>query len=140
VHKSIKTTLQGADPSPEQVASLAAYLETLQTPPPLSVLNPPADAGVIARGKAVFEKHRCGVCHAPPDYTTPAVYDVGLPDKFGKREFNPPSLVGVGHRDHLFHDNRAASLEDVFAKHRHQLQGELSSQDLADLTAFLRSL
>jgi hypothetical protein len=65
---------------------------------------------------------------------------VGLPDKFGKRDFNPPSLLGVGHRDRLFHDNRAASLEDVFRKHRHQLKGELSPAEIADLIVFLESL
>jgi cytochrome c peroxidase len=140
VHKSIKTTMQGPDPSPEQVAALAAYLQTLTPPPSPDVLNNQIDAAAVARGKAVFEKQACGSCHAPPTYTTPAAYDVGLPDKLGNRSFNPPSLLGVSHRDKFFHDNRAGSLEDLFRRHRHQLQGEMSDAELKDLLSFLRSL
>jgi DNA-binding beta-propeller fold protein YncE len=140
VLKSIKTTMQGPDPSEEQVAALTAYLQTLQPPPAIGTFDTAADGEAVARGKAVFEKQQCGMCHAPPTYTSAATYDVNLPDKFGQREFNPPSLLGVGHRDRLFHDNRAANLEDVFRTHRHQLQGELKAQELSDLTAFLRSL
>jgi cytochrome c peroxidase len=138
VHKSIKTTMQGPDPSPEQVAALTAYLKTLAPPPNLLVAR--ADAAAIARGKTVFDKQDCQACHAPPTYTSSDAFDVGLPDKLGNRRFNPPSLLGLVHREKLFHDNRAASLEAVFRTHRHQLQGELSETELADLLAFLRSL
>lgn len=140
VHKSIKTTMQGPEPSAEQVAALTAFLQTLQSPPSLDLLNQAVEPAAVARGKALFHQQQCNNCHAGPTYTSPAVYDVGLPDKLGQREFNPPSLLGVGHRDRLFHDNRAASLADVFQVHRHQLTGELSEQELSDLLSFLRSL
>jgi hypothetical protein len=65
---------------------------------------------------------------------------VGLRDELGETRFNPPSLRGVGQRDRLFHDNRAAGLESVFTRHRHQLDAELSNDDLRDLLRFLRSL
>ena len=57
-----------------------------------------------------------------------------------KNSFNPPTLLGVGQRGPYFHDNRAASLEQVFLKHKHQLETDLSSGQLKDLLAFLRSL
>ena len=58
-----------------------------------------------------FDAKRCAECHAPPEYTAAARFDVGLADEVGNRRFNPPSLRGVGRRAPLFHDGRAASLE-----------------------------
>ena len=122
VNASSWTTKQPGGFTDEQLAALTAYLQTLQPPPPLASLDENTDVAALARGKAVFEKHQCGNCHAGASYTSAAAYDVDLSDKLGQREFNPPSLLGVGHRDKLFHDNRATSLEDVFLTHRHQLK------------------
>ena len=69
-----------------------------------------------------------------------ATYDVGLKDEFDYVKFNPPALRGVSQRDALFHDNRASFLDEVFSKFKHQIDGELSAPDLADLVAFLQSL
>jgi hypothetical protein len=46
----------------------------------------------------------------------------------------------VSQREALFHDNRAASLDEAFVKHRHQLSPEVSAQEIADLVEFLRRL
>ena len=136
IKKSIETTMRGKEPSDDQVRALAAFLQSLPAPPRVA----PLDQDAVARGKSVFESHRCSRCHAPPEYTSPAAYDVGLQDELGNSNFNPPSLRGVRHCDRLFHDNRASSLEEVFQRFKHQLNGDLSSADLADLMAFLRSL
>ena len=79
-------------------------------------------------------------CHQPPTYTSDATYDVGLKDENGRREFNPPSLMGVSQRERLFHDNRARSLRNVFKRHRHQLEKPLDEKALNDLVSFLCSL
>ena len=64
----------------------------------------------------------------------------GLRDEAGESHFNPPSLRGVSQGGPYFHDNRAATLEEVFTRHRHQLGGELSKPDLDALLAFLNSV
>ena len=79
-------------------------------------------------------------CHAPGIYTTPQSYDVGLVDARGHHEFNPPSLRTVSQRGPYFHDNGAATLEDVLFAHGHQLPENPPEADLRDLLAFLRSL
>ena len=140
IRKSIRTTMQGSDPSDEQVAALAAFVKTLTPPPAISTFEPQADPEAIERGRQIFEQQQCASCHRPPLYTTPEAYDVGLADKLGNRRFNPPSLRGVGHRERLFHDNRAHSLEDVFLKHQHQLSSTLDERQVRDLVSFLRSL
>ncbi|MEX0819831.1 MAG: cytochrome c peroxidase, partial [Pirellulaceae bacterium] len=141
IHKSLTHTMQADDPpTDEQLTALAAYVETLAPPPSIDLMRGVQDPEAIERGRQLFGNLQCTNCHQPPVYTTPESYDVGIHDKQGSREFNPPTLLGVGQRGPYFHDNRAASLEDVFLKHKHQLDEDLSANELKDLLAFLRSL
>jgi cytochrome c peroxidase len=65
---------------------------------------------------------------------------VGIHDKQGNTQFNPPSLRGVSQRGPYFHDNRAETLEAVFRDVGHQLDRDLSDAELRDLIAFLNRL
>lgn len=141
IHNSVENTMQREETlARDKVRAIAAYVNSLELPPPLDELRGTQDAAAIERGRLVFEKRDCATCHAPPTYTTPAVYDVGLKDSQGVREFNPPSLRGLSHRGPLFHDNSAATLEDVFSKHEHPSGAKYSAAEVQDLAAFLRSL
>jgi YVTN family beta-propeller protein len=136
VRKSITSTMQGSSPLPSQVQDLAAYLRTLTPPPPLRN----GQAALIERGREVFRRRNCVSCHAPPTYTSAKTYDVGLTDEVGNTRFNPPSLRGVGQGGPFFHDGRAARLEEVFTRYRHQLKGDLDKGELNELLGFLESL
>lgn len=136
VRSSVTTTLHGAPLTDSRRADLVTFLESLEVPPSPGTGKP----GEVARGRDLFGSLGCADCHTPPVFTSGATYDVGLADEKGRRRFNPPSLRGVGHRDRLFHDGRARSLNDVLVRYRHQLDSPISSRDLADLTEFLRSL
>lgn len=141
VKASISGTMQGkSTPSESDVADLVAYMESLAPPPAAAALRGTERADDVARGKELFAELRCVRCHAGPTYTTPKTYDVGLVDKEGNREFNPPSLRGVGQRTPLFHDGSAAGLDDVLTKTRHKLPRELKAEELRVLKAFLESL
>jgi YVTN family beta-propeller protein len=136
VRQSIESTMRGHKPSAEQVSDLVAFLEALPAPPRLGE----KDDAQARQGEVVFTKHGCASCHSPPAYTSRRTYDVGLADENGLRQFNPPSLRGVRYGGPFFHDGRAATLEEVFTKHRHQLPAPLPEPELAALMAFLRSL
>jgi YVTN family beta-propeller protein len=140
IRQSIQSTMQGKKPAREQVNALAAFLRTLPPAPSLDRLTGKVNRETVRRGRHVFQKQGCATCHAPPTYTSAKIYDVGLRDEAGLRQFNPPSLRGVSQGGPFFHDNRAATLEEVFTRHRHQLKGKLSKSELADLIGFLRSL
>jgi cytochrome c peroxidase len=141
IRSSLENTMQREDEIPDgDVKALAAYVETLELPPPLEVLRGTADAAGIARGKLVFENQDCARCHAAPNFTTPKAYDVGLTDKQGNKLFNPPSLRGVSHRGPFFHNNSAATLEEVFQKHQHPGDAKYSDDDVRDLVKYLKSL
>ena len=112
-------------------------------PAPLSPLLVNGELAVNAaalRGREVFLARKCAACHAPPEYTSPERFDVGLSDEVGNRRFNPPSLRGVSRREPLLHDGRASTLEDLFRRDRHPRDSVLSTQEIGDLVAFLRTL
>jgi YVTN family beta-propeller protein len=140
VRQSVQSTMQGKKPAKEQVRDLAAYLRTLAPPPSLARARGEADEAAVRRGGEVFRRQGCEGCHASPAYTSAKTYDVGLADEAGNRLFNPPSLRGVSQGGPYFHDGRAATLDEVFTRHRHQLKGEPASAELDDLLAFLRNL
>jgi YVTN family beta-propeller protein len=141
IRSSLEKTMQSDEaPQEEQVQSLAAYLDALELPPPLDVLRDTQDKAAVARGRKVFAQHDCARCHAPPTYTSPDVYDVGLKDKEGNIRFNPPSLRGLSHRGPFFHDGSAKTLEEVFQVRKHPRDAAYTPDEVKDLVEFLRSL
>ena len=139
VRKSVTLTMRGHAPSREELADLTAYLRSLQAAAPEA---PAAAAGheAAARGQAVFASRKCASCHAGPTFTKAETFDVGLADDLGNREFNPPSLRGVGGHEPLLHDGRSATLEDVFREHGHPRESKFTEAEVSDLAAYLRSL
>src|SRR5207249_6766479 len=123
VRKSIESTMHGKKPTDDQVRDLTAYLQSLPPAPAHARLVGRMDERAVQRGRDVFAKHECAKCHAPPTYTSPKTYDVGLADEAGLKHFNPRSLRGTSQGGPYVHDARAATLEEVFTKHRHQLKG-----------------
>mgnify|MGYP001081366597 CR=1 FL=1 len=136
IRTSLTTTMRAHEPSPRRMKALVAYLNSLAPPLPDPVVDPEA----VARGLAVFQANDCAECHAPPTYTSRESRDVGLVDAAGNRKFNPPSLRGVGRRPALLHDASATSLQDLFDRVRHPDGIRLTDEEIADLSAFLRSL
>lgn len=137
--RSVRSTMQGLELRDPDARALAAYLKTLPPPPPLGQFRD-LDKAAVARGRELFKQRSCATCHQPPTYAGREAYDVGLTDKQGQRLFNPPSLRGVSQRGPYFHDNRAASLEEVLGKFRHPGGKDISQEDVRDLVTFLQTL
>jgi cytochrome c peroxidase len=145
--KSLVDTMQGPQPTDEEVRQLAAYLETLEAPP-----NPRRNAdGTLSaaaeRGKQVFESAaaNCASCHTGPYFSDGGVHDVGLGSAYDKYEgFNTPSLLNVANRARYLHHGRALSLDDLLGDLHSPAKvsntRELTSQERADLATYLESL
>ncbi|MHB8653299.1 MAG: hypothetical protein ACYDA9_05400 [Terriglobia bacterium] len=125
--------------SDEQLYALALYVYSLKPPP-----NPNKFDALAARGKKVFEREGCTMCHTPPLYTnnkltlaegfTPPPgatekYDIlplsvgtdpGLATKTrrGTGYYKVPSLKGVWYRSMFGHSGWCATLEDWFNPRR----------------------
>jgi mono/diheme cytochrome c family protein len=121
--------------SDEQLYALALYIYSLEPP-----ANPNQFDALAARGKQIFERERCGTCHAPPLYTNnkltpargfeippdhPTTFDIlrisvgtdpamTLTTRRGTGYYKVPSLKGLWYRQMFPHDGSCATLEDWF--------------------------
>ncbi len=141
VHQSVNSTMRGRGIPDEAAKDIAAFLRTLPPPPQFHPAESAEDVALVKQGRAVFESSNCAECHAGEVLTSKDRYDVGLIDKRGLREYSPPSLRGVGHRDALFHEKQAKSVEEVIGKFRHELADKrLSDEQKRALIRYLKSL
>jgi YVTN family beta-propeller protein len=145
IHDSFTVTMQGPEPSSDDLDAMMAYLKSLDLPQNPNRLPDGSLTAAAKRGEVVFTAKGCASCHTPPLYTSSDVYDVGMEEPHDPyKGFNPPSLRGVYRRTPYLHDGRAKTLEDVLTQwHRPtKLTGkpDCTPAELADLVAFLTSL
>ncbi len=102
----------------------------------------------LERGRRIFHRARCDICHPPPSYTDRVRHDIGL-SGFTSRvdfraRFDTPSLIECYRTGPYLHDGRAETLRELFTVHdpgnAHGLTRGLSEVELDELVAFLRSL
>lgn len=147
MHKSFTTTMQGRPASAEEKAALLAYLNTDRAAP-----NPFREKDgslntTAQRGKQVFESSvaNCASCHSGVYFTDGKIHDVGLgSDEDEYDGFNTPSLVGIYRKVRFLHDARARNLEEVLTDFHspEEVSGtrDLTAEEIADLTAYLKAL
>ena len=125
--------------SDEQLYALALYIYSLKPPP-----NPNKLDRLASRGRRVFEREGCAVCHTPPLYTNNALvavdtfnvpeehrrkYDIlrssvgtdprlAMQTRRGTGYYKVPSLKGVWYRGPFEHNGSVATLEDWFDPRR----------------------
>ena len=145
--ESLTKSMQGTKPTVEDIKALVAYLDTLDFPKnPFRMANGQLTPAV-RRGQGVFRsaKAACNTCHGGPELTDGKIHEVGLEESDDAyRGYNPPSLRGIYDKDPYLHDGRAKTLRDVLTG-PHGAEGvtglgELSTQELDDLIAYLKSL
>jgi YVTN family beta-propeller protein len=126
------------------LAALAAFLRTLRPPAsPYAASDPPA----ISRGRDAFVRFACATCHAGPAFTDRALHDVGTGDLATERNshgrgtrFDTPSLRALWLTPPYLHDGSAPTLTVLFTRGAHDLSGQATAADVADLVAYLRAL
>jgi len=125
--------------SDEQLRALAMFVYSLQPPE-----NPHKSNPLAARGREVFDKEGCSVCHTPPRYSdnrlTPvdgfeapgreaSMFEIhprsvgtdpslALKTRKGTGYYKVPSLKGVWYRGPFEHSGSVATLEDWFDRGR----------------------
>ena len=130
----------GVHESKERLASLQRFLFALE---PIAPIRDAADEAV-GRGKVLFESTEtgCTTCHSGARLTNNRSYRVGTRSE---RALQVPSLVGVGYRAPFMHDGCASTLTARFDPNcgggeEHGNTASLSSEQIADLVAYLESL
>jgi cytochrome c peroxidase len=142
----IVNRMKGAEPTPEALDALAAYVRSLTPPKSGSVAadgTPKANAPApVKRGFDLFVgAGGCGACHVPGTFDKAEPEDVGTDGKF-----KVPSLWAVSKSAPYFHDGRTKSLDDA-VKMMWEFNGRKVGQpstptdaQLKDLVAYLNAL
>ena len=146
--ESFTKSMQGPRPSEEDVRALVAYLGSLEYPRnpyrnPDGSLTPAA-----RRGQDIFRSSKagCATCHKGAELTDGKIHIAGLEEPDDAYEgYNPPSLRGLYDKDPYLHDGRSKTLREALSgPHSPETvvsgSGELSSQEMDDLIAYLKSL
>ncbi|NQV23411.1 MAG: YVTN family beta-propeller domain-containing protein [Rhodopirellula sp.] len=142
IQKSLTATMHHRVPDAGLITDLTTYVSKLERVPSVVVargdaMHPEAEY----KSREVFEAVGCSACHDGfTSFTTAGTFDVGLQDRHGNSQFNPPSLSGVSQRDRLFHDGRAKSVEDVLTRFGHPSKNALTDSERKIVIDFLRAL
>lgn len=147
MRKSMTETMEGPEPSEQDVRALLAFLDGLTAPPNPHRAADGALSDAARRGEAVFlgADANCAHCHTGSYFTDGQIHDVGTGGKSDWYDgYNTPSLVGVHEKQLLLHDGRAKSLEQLLTG-RHSPENvagtrKLTDDELHDLVAYLKSL
>jgi cytochrome c peroxidase len=140
-----------------QVHAMAEFEELLDFPPApkLNVegkLDPNKASASELRGQAIFDgKGRCAGCHQAPYYTDNLMHNLHAERFYKPRMLNGMMasadgpiktfpLRGVKDSPPYLHDGRLLTLEDTVEFFNLILETQLSTQEKADLVAFLRAL
>jgi hypothetical protein len=125
----------GTMPPADVVDALGHWLDEIPEPAPVGV----AAAGLVEKGRHLFERSNCGTCHSGPALTNNLTMDVGT-----GAPLQVPSLRGVGAHGPWLHDGRAATLRDRFKPSGGgDLHGStmwMDDQEVDALVAYLETL
>ena len=127
-----------------EAEAIEAYIANLKPVPSPALVDGKLSESAT-RGKVVFEKAGCALCHSGPDYTDKQMYNVetGLGREQGK-EWDTPTLIESWRTAPYLHDGRATDLKTLFTEHNpgdnHGETSKLSEQEMDDLVEYLRSL
>jgi cytochrome c peroxidase len=140
-----------------QVHFMAEFQEILDFPPAPKLdvfgrLDPAKASESERRGEQVFHgKGKCGVCHAPPYYTDNSMHNLRTERFFQEKTINGRlasadgpiktfPLRGIKDSPPYLHDDRLLTLEDTVEFFNLVLGVKLTTEEKADLVAFLRVL
>ena len=140
-----------------QVQFMAEFQNILGFPPapkltPLGKLDPAKATKEELRGQDLFHgKAQCAVCHTGPHFTDGLMHDLQVERFFKEKMINGRkasadgpiktfTLRGIKDSPPYLHDDRLMTLDDTVEFFNLVLALKLTTEEKADLTAFLRTL
>lgn len=132
------THIQFVSITEELAAYVDDYLKALK-PLPSPYLVDGKLSETAERGRKVFEKFKCDVCHSGPYFTDRKMYRIGENVEFEKG-WDVPTLVEVWRTAPYLFDGRAASMKDVYDVYRHGIEGKITPKEVDELTEYVNSL
>ncbi len=147
LRKSMTDTMQGPEPSDDDVRAMAAFLSSRAAAPNSRRLDNGRLSEQAERGRQIFsgEVAGCAACHQGPHLTDGQIHDVGLASEYDVYHgYNTPSLLSIANRVGYLHHGRAHSLDelltDLHSPKKVSGTRDLTESERADLIEYLRSL
>lgn len=130
--------IQFFDVSEEDARCVDEYLKSLRPVPSPYLIN--GELSEKAKeGKKVFEKLKCGECHSGIYYTDQKMHVIGEDVEF-EQGWDTPTLREVWRTAPYLFDGRAATMQEVFEKHKHGIDKKVSKKEIEALTEYVNSL
>ena len=124
----------------EILSAVNAYLSSLEAIPSPHLQNGKLSPNA-RKGKKVFERSGCNLCHPAPLYTDLKLHTIGIPGPFDHQNtWDTPTLVESWRTGPYLHDGRCATLDEVFSIEQHGLEKPLSEQEVNLLVEYIQSL
>lgn len=124
---------------PEEVAqSVDEYLKSLK-PMPSPYLKDGQMTDLAKKGRQVFEKLKCDECHSGVYFTDYKLHVIGEDVEFEKG-WDTPTLIEVWRTAPYLFNGRATTLDEVFVKYKHGIDGKASQKDIDALVEYVNSL
>jgi cytochrome c peroxidase len=123
----------------DSALAVDAYLKSLRPVPSPFLVN--GELSKKARdGRKVFDKLKCNECHSGPYYTDMKMHRIGQNIEF-EAGWDTPTLIEVWRTAPYLFDGSAATLEEVFTRHRHGIENQrVSKKDIEALVEYVNSL
>ncbi len=132
--------IQFAQVDDSHARAVDQYLESLRPVPSPKLIDGKLSS-LAKKGKAVFEKQNCVMCHPAPLYTDMKIHELGEVGQFDKQnKWDTPTLIEVWRTGPYLHDGRSASIKEVFAVEKHGIWSEISHDDIEALSEYVLSL
>jgi cytochrome c peroxidase len=148
---TIVSHFEDEDPTPERVAALTAYLESLD--PPTTSFDLGTMSAAAQRGQELFQgKGGCVGCHGGPLFTDNDLHALGVPQAAGDQDpgapnppgaFNTPTLRDIANTAPYMHNGRLGTLREVVEFYNRESTVsplELTEREIDDLVEYLKSL
>ena len=127
-------------------AAIDEYLKSMKAVPSPHLVNGELSEAA-KRGKEIFERVKCGVCHDPEwYYTDMQMHDVDTKNEKidRRRDFDTPTLCEVWRTPPYLHDGRYTTMFQLFKEGQHGKQkgdvDKLTDDEIRDLCEFVLSL
>jgi len=136
--------IQFAQRPESEAQALDAYLKSLKPMPSPLLVNGKLPQSAI-RGKTVFAKAGCALCHSGPLFTNLKSFNVGTGlDREEDTLFDTPTLVELWRTAPYLHNGSATTITDILTtfnpSDKHGKTSILTKQEIIELEAFLLSL
>ncbi|TKG95982.1 c-type cytochrome [Puteibacter caeruleilacunae] len=93
------------------------------------------------KGKKVFEKMQCGVCHVGEYFTDQKKHQIGEMGPYDHQNtWDTPTLLETWRTSPYLHDGRCATMKDVFVQEKHGIWSDLSEEEIDQLVEYVLSL